>query len=128
MFTDNDEPQWTLKFLTVLSIGLGTPPLAFGYWIAFVLPVSLSYPGYMRSKCQQILVIESIAGVLLLTALALELFRKSDDESRGWISRSMGSLPLFSVYPHLLRWAIGIELSLCAIAIVLAGINLLHVL
>jgi hypothetical protein len=126
MLLSNNERQWGLVFFARLFTTLGTPPLLFGYWSAIKLPADMSDPAFVASKFELVLCIEAVAGVFILCALLFDLLRTRSYEVPGWINRVMCDLPLFSLYPHPLRWILGTELLFWVLVMVQSGILILH--
>jgi hypothetical protein len=122
MFTDDDEPQWTLAFFARGCACLGALSLAgtYFYWFA-MLYLGAVANSWIRDFARQVLILSCIPGVFVLTALLLDLRRDRNREVDNWMTRFMRNAPLLSIYPHPLRWILGSELFLWLFAVVSCG-------
>jgi hypothetical protein len=126
MWTDDDEPQWTIAFLAWLCTFLGTFPLLAGLWSCLILPVDFGDPAYVRGKSELVLTVEGIAGAFLLIASGLNLWGSRNQGAIIPANRFMSNVPLLSLYPHPLRWILGFELLLWILLVVSNGLTVLQ--
>jgi Zn-dependent protease with chaperone function len=122
MFTDDDEPQWTQTFFARICACLGALLLAgiYYYWFALLYLGAVADSG-IRDFARQVLILNCIPGVFVLTALLLDIRRDHSSEADSWMTRFMRNAPLLSIYPHPLRWILGFELSLWLFAAISSG-------
>jgi hypothetical protein len=113
MFTDDDEPQWTLTFFARICAVLGALSLA-GTYFFWLSPLFLGAVANSEARdfARFILILSCIPGTLLIAALLLDMRRKHSNQPDNWMTRFMREAPLLSIYPHPFRWILGVEFSI----------------